>query len=225
VTGIKKATESGACPKFLPYFAASIALPDLKIRAEAHRRDSRSYNMPSFDEPLDAVKIMFHLDDSSAAGRDATLVGQSVIYKILDSWRLLVRAGRGAVGGEESIDLNADYKIDCAFPVYLYLFRGWGLPKASVKRSQVPSSQAKAGSDFQLMSPQEKVAPVQRTEVLASGWQLLKTHMEDGLYISGLLKLEWAWLSAFRLSELTYEGSRVAGLEATLYCENILQSE
>jgi hypothetical protein len=97
------------------YYAQSLVWPELKIKAEQFRRDSRPFNMPGFDEPLDPVKITFIMDAAPNSSR---------VYWFLDRWRQAVRAGRGAMSSENSIPLNANYRIDYAFNMNVFLYHG-----------------------------------------------------------------------------------------------------
>ena len=235
IAGIRKVSAAGLCPEYIPpYFAASLSLPELKVKPEVYRRDSRAYQMPGFDEPLDAVRIVFHLDDATLATRNQDVVSQSLIYRVLDLWRKVVRAGRGATGVEDSIDLDASYKIEYAYPIYVYLLRGYGLPPTSFTQSAVirQGQQLPAGfirvnvGDRDLMLKDAGVGTWLRamnTEVLADRGHLFNSQMEQGLYVSGILQLEWAWLGGFKVGELNYQGNTLVTLEATVYCENIFQ--
>ncbi len=234
IAGVR--TSGAWCPESIPpYFAASISLPELKVKSEVYRRDSRAYQMPGYDEPLDAVRISFHLDDATLATRDQTVVSQSMVYRVLDLWRRMVRAGRGSMGAEPSIVLDDNYRVDYAFPIYVYLMRGYGLPPESLTQSSrirpgvsTPNGLVRVNvGDQDLMlrdTSEETVTRAQVTESLADSGQLFNSQMNQGLYISGILYLEWAWLSGFKLGELTYTGNNIATLEATIYCENILQA-
>jgi len=111
-------------PEIPRFYPAAITLPELKIKAEHVRRDSRIYPMPSWDEPLESIKMVFLVDDGGAAH-------MSSIYAILDVWRTVVRAGRGAVGAEREIYVNSRYQIAYGFPVYIYLAKGTDPPPSS----------------------------------------------------------------------------------------------
>jgi hypothetical protein len=234
IAGVRRA--GGWCPESIPpYFAASISLPELRVKPEVYRRDSRAYQMPSFDDPLDSVKIMFHLDDATLATRDQNVVAKSMIYRVMDLWRKVVRAGRGALGAEDSIPLNANYTIEYAYPIYVYLLRGYGLPPTSFtqtalaqKGQQTASGSIRASAgDRDLMFRDTNEVSATRTRVtesLSDRSELYSKQMEEGLYISGILYLEWAWLGGFKVGELAYNGNNIATLETTIYCENIFQS-
>jgi len=143
VNGINSfAYEDGALdvvPEIPAYFASSVTLPELRVKAEVYRRDSRSYQMPSWDDPLDAIRVVFLLD----AGSDAKA---SAIYRVLDAWRALVRAGRGSVSngystqnmtgapGSRFVALNSDYRSDYAFNIPVTLLKG-AVPKVNSTRS------------------------------------------------------------------------------------------
>lgn len=105
-------------PAIPTYFAQSVGFPEPKVRAEQFRRDSRPYNMPTFDEPLDPVKINFLLE-SPGPGES------SIIYRFLDQWRQVIRAGRGGMSASApNITLDANYRIDYAFNINVFLLRG-----------------------------------------------------------------------------------------------------
>lgn len=105
-------------PGIPTYFAQSMSLPEPRVKADTFRRDSRPYNMPSFDDPLDAVKINFILE-SPGPGES------SIIYRFLDQWRQVIRAGRGGMSASApNIALDANYRIDYAFNINVFLLRG-----------------------------------------------------------------------------------------------------
>lgn len=114
-------------PAIPTYYASSVTLPDLKIRSEAVRRDSRSYPMPSWDESLEPVRINFLLDCFKPGGAFKTPY-QSDIYQMLDVWRAVVRAGRGSVSSEYSITLDNNYRIDYAFDLRVMMMRASSAP-------------------------------------------------------------------------------------------------
>jgi hypothetical protein len=109
-----------------PYYAKLVVLPELKVKPEMVRRDSRAYMVPGFDEPPDAIKIIFLVD----ARFDRS---SSRMYTFLNLWRKLVRAGRGAVSRESTISITSDnYRLDYAFDIPLALLRGAALTTKSV---------------------------------------------------------------------------------------------
>jgi hypothetical protein len=105
-------------------YIRSINLPEVKVRAEAFRRDSIAYNMPSWDEPIEAIKIAFVLDTHD--GED-----ESDVLEFLDRWIALVRAGRGsrfqgynAPNKQGYVTLDANFGVTYAFDIYVRLLRG-----------------------------------------------------------------------------------------------------
>jgi len=207
---------------FIPrYFTASISLPELKVRAEPIRRDSRSYNMPSWDEPVDAIRMTFIVDDGGKASGTSADGSQSTIYTILDIWRAVVRAGRGEVTAETSILLDAHYRIDYAFPVYVYFLKGLRQPNAFTQAAGVlTSNTGDYGVQFQgggLIS-EETVTAVQQA---ATGD--FNTAVPSGLDIGAVLRLDSTWLAGFKLGELNYNQATVLTIEASFYTENIRQ--
>lgn len=203
-------------PRYIP---SSIALPELKVRAEAFRRDSKSYNMPSWDEPLEAVRITFVMDDGTmVVNRDS--LGQSEVYRFLDAWRRLTRAGRGELGHESAILLSNDYKMAFRFPIYAYLLRGYAMPPVAVGRqnqsrfTRPNSSTMTSTFDVPIaLAPPEVRARVESNQA----------GFTAGLEITNVLHLENAWLGGFKVSDMNYEAARVMTIEANFYAENIFQ--
>lgn len=121
-------------PKLASYFAQSVALPDLKVKSETVRQDSRPYPMPSWDEALEGIRIVFLLDCFKPGGSSASPY-RSDIYQMLDTWRAVVRAGRGAMSNEFAIALNGNYRIDYAFDVNVLMLRGSSVPASLDSRT------------------------------------------------------------------------------------------
>jgi hypothetical protein len=156
-------------PGIPTYFAQSLNFPEPKVRGEMYRRDSRPYNMPGFDEPLDPVRMTFILE-SPGPGTS------SRIYRFLDNWRQVVRAGRGAMSAAgASITLDENYRIDYAFNINVFLLAG-----------------------------------------TANGVE------DSDLDYSATYTLINAWLGSFKLTDVAHEGTRVMGVEAQLYVEDII---
>lgn len=209
-------------PNIPRYYHASVVLPEMKINTETIKRDSRSYNMPSWDAALEPIRMTFVVDDGGKVlNSDSSEVAPSKIYTLLDAWRSVVRAGRGAVGNEPAMTLNAEYRIEYAFPVYIYLLKGQSLPWDS-SHSQVqstPPGQKTFGSTFDGNGGPVWSNALQ-TKQAANFTQLVTD--QAGLDVSGVLCLENAWLAGFKLGELNYERTATLMLEATIYADNIL---
>jgi hypothetical protein len=107
-----------------PQMVQSVSLPENKVKVEPFRRDSRVYQMPSWDEPLETVRMTFLLDTSSA--------GVSGIYQFLNNWLELCRAGRGFrssgyglnARGEDPLLLDENFQSNYRFDCALYFVRG-----------------------------------------------------------------------------------------------------
>ena len=187
---------SGLDVPFLPtklatYFAKSVALPDLKVRSEPIRRDARSYPMPSWDEPLEAVRMIFWLD-CFGPGRSGVDPYRSDIYQMLNVWRAVVRAGRGSVSSEFAITLDGTFSMEYAFDVRVLMMR------ASTNPTVTGTSSATAN-------------------------RTVPSSIMNDLELSLQLRLVNCWLSAFRVSELDYEGTKMVQLDTTFYVEDVRQ--
>lgn len=154
-----------------PWDARSVTLPQRAMKVEPVRRDSRSYNMPSFDEPLEASKMVFLFSSKVEAE-------SSQVHRLLTLWWQQVRAGRGSISGDGlDLPLNANYTLDFRWPIFITLFKG-----ASA-------------------------------EQVANGTPLA---------VSSRFVLSDAWLSGFKVSDLSYEqGNQVVTIEATVQAESL----
>ena len=130
-----------------PYYVKSITLPEMRTKAEPVRRDSVPFNMPSFDDPLDAVKVIFTLDTNDQ-------YDESNVVNFLDAWLALTRAGRGGRAGgfyntNGWLKLNSKYTVDFRFDVNVNLLRGSVIPSDN---SGLPSSALVNHSTYRLLS-------------------------------------------------------------------------
>lgn len=186
-----------------PFHVLSVNLPPLATKTEEIRRDSRPYKMPAWDEPVGEVKMVLYYDTPIAPSA-------SKVYKMLDTWRAFVRAGRGAMGNEVEIALNDNFRIDYAFDITLVLLKGNSNPTITV---------------------QAAAQTLQNTPQLASGFNATNSalsslgggEVSNDLEQTAIYLLENAWLSTFRITDLDYtRGNELSKIEATFVVENIL---
>lgn len=229
-------------PPIPAYFAQSISIPELRVKADAFRRDSRPYNMPTWDDPLDPVKITFILD--------AALPGYaSRIYNVLDRWRSLVRAGRGSMSKEAMPVLNNNYRIDFQFNITVMLLRGGqaainsALSQSDALVQSITPSPTKPKIFNLILNPSSTVqrpvptnSTLERQQaaeaanaaaaanastalLLANAVQL--SNVDNDLQYSGAYTLQNCWLGGFRISDLNYTTTQISTLEATIYAEDV----
>lgn len=191
-------------PVFLPQFVQSVTLPEQKIKAEVFRRDSVPFNLPSWDEPLDATKIVFLLDTQER-------VNQSVVLAIMKAWTLAVRAGRGNrtdgpyATTKNSVTLDATFRYDYAFSVRIALLRGGKGETTEPNDAQM----------VQMNTPTKRTQGQQKARPLT---QISR------LQYSGNWLLKDAWLGGWKMSDLNYTTSGLVTVEATLYAESLEES-
>jgi hypothetical protein len=202
------------------YFAQSVALPELKVNAEAFKRDSRPYMMPMQDEPLGAITVKFYLESPKKPQG-------SVIYQLLDTWRAYVRGGRGAYSQEGFIPtLDADWKLTYAFDVLVTLYRGCSSPQlidyfSGVSASTYGHVQAAFMNEVNNISDPD--LKIKKLESLRIGAGLKDpVGIQNDLEKCGMFSLDKMWLSSFKISELNYQqGNQIVTLDATFFAENI----
>lgn len=209
-------------PRYVP---SAIAFPELKVRPEPFRRDARSYNMPGQDEPVEAVRINFIMDDGGSITRSTNDVSQSEVYRVLDVWRRVVRAGRGALGSEPFVILDENYSIQFRFPIYAYLCRGYSQPPiSSAISTQSRFFRPNTATQNATFDVPTALAPdAVQTRILLEREAAFNRQQTVGLEVSSIVMLENCWLSAFRITDLNYDQARIVTIEASIYPENIYQ--
>jgi hypothetical protein len=228
-------------PEIQYFYAQSVALPELVVRPDQFRRDSRPYNMPSFDEPLQPVRITFLVDNTDDEQ-------SSDIYTVLDAWRTVVRAGRGAMSSERQVFLNENFRIDFAFNIYVMLVKGGHAlietttakaktksaltsqqpsgPLFSIRRdpsalNQIPTP-LNAGQASQQQTETQQQAALFQASVANQLSGLSTSAVQNDLQSASLYALENAWLSSFRINELNYASNQLLTIEAQFYADNIV---
>lgn len=223
LTGIKAALASASTlssgvavpyvpPRLAGYFAASVNLPELKVRPEAIRRDSRPYQTPSWDDPCDAIRMTFLLDCHRYNAPNLSPY-RSDIYQMLDTWRACTRAGRQGMSNEFAITLNANYRIDYAFDIQLSLLTG-AIPQVSALGGIQGSRSIFADGAGGLLTNIQNAA--------AQGQSAL---FNGDLIISMQYRLVNCWLGSFKVAELNYETAKVLQIETIFYAEDIMQNQ
>lgn len=216
----------------LPQYVRSIALPEIRTKAEPTRRDSIPYNMPSWDDPLDAIKITFLLDTHAQDDR-------SDVIQFLDAWLALTRAGRGCRfdGYRPQLGyllLNTDYGIDFAYNVNVYLLRGAnatgvGYVDNSNDTAQFDEFIARSNNAYQNKRAQDGLVQEGRADDLPPPVppeeNLLYTPPFNGTFqnlaLHSTYVLRNAWLAAYKLSDLNYTESALVTVDATFYADAI----
>lgn len=209
-------------PKLATYYVHSVALPDLRVRSDAVRRDSRPYQMPTWDDPLDPIRMTFLLD-CYKPGRE-TSPYKSEVYCLMDAWRSVVRAGRGSLSSEYAIRLDNDYRIDYAFNVEVKLLRPGSPQLTSVNPNFFGGQKTLAQRDQAYLGSGAGVYPGNTPyPSLAVPDALNYTVVQNDLQEALKLTLVKCWLSSFKVSDLSYEQAKLVQIEATLYAEDIQQ--
>ena len=202
------------------YFAQSISLPELKINASEFRRDSNPHQMPLNDEATGMARIVFYMD---APGNQS----RSKIYQLLDTWRMFVRAGRTTFGTENGIPLytatdGSTFSTDHAFNISVMLLRGASKFEVIDVVTNVSNEYYGHIGEFQreLESLPFEQRQARMRSILASAGRTEEPGIMNDLEVCGYYNLQKAWLSSFKISELTYAtGNTVATVEANIYCD------
>lgn len=207
-----------------PYYVASVTMPTMKVKSEEVRRDSRPYMMPSFDEPLSEIKVVFIVDTPKSGPT-------TKIYRFLEAWRAFVRAGRGGMSNEHEVSLGKDYKVIFRFPVTIVLLRGNSNPKIhSISESLGSLNSEYYGSVSQLnenlsgLSEAEKSARLKA--ILAASGVFSDANLqpvENDLENCAVFQVHNMWLSSLKMTDLDYaKGNEIVRLEAVFCADNIV---
>lgn len=220
----------------IPQYVRSATLPELRTKAEPVRRDSIPFQMPSWDDPLDPVKIVFLYDTK---GQNDS----SDVARFLDAWLALTRAGRGSRAMGYSplgnwFKLNSDYRVDFQFNIQLYLLRGQNITVGGFAVDGEPSNaewaritalaNATYRNDRKRMGLIQQGNPVAlpeddisfETAVGYSGFDPGAAYEQD-MVIHTIYVLKNAWLGAYKISDLSYTDSTLVTVEATFYVDSV----
>lgn len=215
-------------PGLWPQLVKSIAFPEAKVRAEMIRRGSLPYQLPSWDEPLDMIKVQFIADLTPT---DA--VTGFTVAKFMRSWLEVARVGRGRrVDGApiknvrgEALLLEEGVDGSLPFPLFrsdfaVYMLRG--LPQ-SFSQSSAPDNRvtlARLGAAAAAAARSLGNAFV-RPDALLSSSSASGIIDYGGMVVSTEIRVKNAWLSSFRMSDLTYESPGLVSFEATIYADSL----
>lgn len=213
----------------VPHHVRSISLPELRTKPDPVRRDSVSYNMPSWDDPLDPVKIVFLLD--TKAHEDS-----SSVIRFLDAWLALTRAGRGERAKGYSSDgswlrLNSDYRVDFQFNVHVWLLRGGGIDAQSphfqrgvldsiAKNVKARSAAIQKGPGSWLNKNFRKLELLEPTpETVANA--ATEAALGKSMYGHSIFVLKRAWLASYKVSDLNYIENSLVTVESNFYADAV----
>ncbi len=190
-----------------PQLAQSVTIPEIRTKAEPIRRDSIPFPMPAWDDPLDAIKLVFLVDTYSNAN-------SSKVLALLQAWQALVRAGRGnrsdlygtaSIQGQRTpqIYLNAEFQIDYAFPLRIVFLRGSLITTDAISAEQSAVLSA-----------------------LSSRWRVTSSRpmtLKAALNIAADWRFKDVWLGGWKMSDVAYAETKLQTVDVTLYAASFDQ--
>jgi hypothetical protein len=218
-----------------PQYVRSVSIPEIRIKNDIIRRGNSSFSVPSWDDPLDAIKISFILNTQEGGASND-------VVDFLDAWLRLTRAGRGsrAKGYADEdlqwIKLDENYRIDYKFPVQILLLKGidpgkapfYGDPESAealdkmvadfsdyfrAVKAKLVSAQANSPTPEQPIPLKPEIPNWQAETFLSKAI--------SGLEAYSIYSLENAWLAGYKLPDFSYSETNVAYVDATFYADNI----
>jgi hypothetical protein len=202
------------------YFAQSIALPELKVTPAEFGRDSNPHQMPLNDEATGMVRIVFYMDSPGNQAR-------SKVYQLLDTWRTFVRAGRPTFGSENGIPLyttsdKVTYSTDHAFNISVQLLRGASKPEIIDVVNNISNEYYGNLDEFsrELASLPVEEREARMKQMLVNAGRTDEVGVINDLEVCGHYQIQQAWLSSFRVSDLSYvNGGALTTIEANIYAD------
>jgi hypothetical protein len=221
----------------LPQFIRAVTMPELKTKADVIRRDSVPYQMPSWDEPLDPVKVTFVLDTNNEDDKSA-------VIQFLDAWLALTRAGRGdrfqGYTNTNWLTLDQNYRVNYAYNFHLFLLRGTAFSAGNtvnngVNNSEIDAYLASANAMFRNVKKRQGLvqtgdniptADTSTQQLLAllaqqSPQQATADAVSQDMIIHSIYVLYNAWLGGYKLSDFSYVDNAITTVDATFYVEAI----
>jgi len=230
-------------PPIFPQYAQSVTIPELKMKADPIRRGNVPFNMPSWDEPLDAMRITFLMPVNQNYGISPT----NDTLAFLTTWHELVRAGRGSRvhGGltgwyAETLALRPKgsrtpygYPFRFNFEVYLLKPADVNDVNLTPQALAVQNQQALVARQTQQRYA-ESLKGVDMASIEASSRERLEASVSAPRTLTSIASfgaleqsmsyvVKQAWLAGFKVGDLTYKESGPLTCEATFYAESIHQ--
>lgn len=211
----------------LPQFVQSVSLPEIRLKSEPFRRDSIAYSMPSWDDPLDALKITFIMDVNENAN-------ESVVCRLLDAWLAVVRAGRGSrrsgyFSPASAPTLDANYRANFQFDFKVSLLRGSVLAATTPSSEDVSRSRSELNRQNVILQQQQQL--LQRNTLpgtvgrrpTAPVSQPVSRSLFSALQVAADYRITGAWLAGYKIMDLSYGSSGVVTVDATFYVDSVDQ--
>lgn len=193
------------------FYASAVSLPEKTVGADTYYRNTTAYNMPGYDQPIGPARITFiHDVNESKEGE----VRRSKIYRLLETWQRLVRAGRGGISGEEAVFLDENYRAPLfRFNITVRMACGFPLKTPAGE----PLFISGIGTDIDRGD----------TELVASSglsFDSDQTDSPDGpeLEQSSSYTMVKAWLSLFKMTDLSYDSAGIHKIDCTFQVEDII---
>lgn len=237
IKGIQAAYSSPevTTPTILPQYVRKVTLPENRLRTEAIRRGSIPFQTPSWDEPLDAVKVQFLLVQDSSDSEH-----ESVTLSFLNQWLQLTRAGRGLrstqgpsysqpeaqplreLPGSPGKLVMPDFEFDFDLMLLRGAIRATPFP-SKVQVVQMRQEVARIMSERYQTTDKLKLGPAASESGANTPAQLDSLLIRGGeLEIATHIIVKGAWLGGYQISELSYEGSGLTSVDATFYPGSLL---
>jgi hypothetical protein len=190
------------------YYASSVSMPEKRVGTVVMRRDSRPYNMPSFDEPLSPTTVVFRheINPKKILGDvESSSPYSSEIYKLLNFWLNLVRAGRGAMSVEDDFTLSTNFST--------VTNRGISpLHSHNIRIALLKGNQARASG----VLPSGKRIDTDMLAETEEHFDFFTTLEESSVFI-----LHKAWIFSLKVSDLSHEQSGLSSITAQFYADDI----
>jgi hypothetical protein len=192
--------------------------------------------MPSWDDPLDPIKVAVLLDTSNEDDKSA-------VIQFLDAWLALTRAGRGSrFQGYSStgwLTLDANYRVNYTYNVSLFLLRGAALNfgTGASGQDQGPLNTYLANANAMFRNAKKRLGLVQTGAPLSTAdpstanilAQLAQRQpnaattdqLTQDVVIHSIYILSNAWLGGYKLSDFSYAESNLTTVEATFYADSM----
>lgn len=179
-------------------YVVELEMPELATTPEVVRRYSNPYQMPSWDQPIPGVRMMFVHETNKAEIGPAS---RSAVYSMLMAWRRRVRAGRDNLSGYDLAPLlGSDFKIKFRFDLVVKLLAGVEVPAALAPLS-VPGG-----------------GLLTQSLPLTTGADLTEVQLDT----ASTYVLKNAWIGSVQLGRLTYDKADSLKISTLIYVDDIV---
>lgn len=216
-------------PAIMPQLVKSVTMPDTRIRAEVVRRSSLPFQVPSWDDPYEPIRVQFIADVP-----DDDSVQRFSPEAFLKIWSNVVRIGRGfrrngGPGTTDTLRLVENTDGGLPLPNFRYDFSVFLLKGVSIQNglsAGVGGTGVLAGLRQASVRAATSLAnAVRRPDALFAADTGFGNTLDGRMSVATTVTFRNAWPVSYKMSDLTYDAAGLVVFDAAFHVESITYTD